>query len=78
MEDEKSFDLRDRLAIEILNGVLSNEGSKDRVSDIIDFLGGDTNQTGWGQGAIKRVEILIRNCYKVADIIRKVRLSTFE
>lgn len=76
MDEEKPFDLRDRIAMEILNGVLSNDHGKNRAEDIDRFL--DNEDTDWGKDTPKRVERLIRNCYRVADIVRKVRLSAFE
>jgi len=74
--DEKPFDLRDKIALEILNGILCNEKGKEATSDIVSHL--DCENQSWREVAQIRLEHLIRNCYKVADIVRKVRLATFE
>jgi hypothetical protein len=75
MDDEKSFDLRDRIALELLNGLLSS-GDK----NLPDFHGYimehvDGHLEPW---RIRRTEKMVRACYDLADIIRKVRLSAFE
>ena len=78
MDDEKPLDLRDKLAMEILNGILSNGSAKSayNVEDII-IYSGLKDQTV-REAALVRMEQIIRYCYKVADIIRKVRLTAFE
>jgi hypothetical protein len=75
MDDEKPFDLRDKIALEVLNGILSNsKNEKARV-----FLYELSNlDDGRKKYAEEEVRLLIRNCYKVAEIVRKVRLTTFE
>lgn len=75
MDDDK-FDLRDKLAIEILNAVLSSEKGNERVQDITIYLSSETKS--WAEGAHERLDRLIRSCYKVADMMRKVRMSAFE
>lgn len=84
---EKPLDLRDHLAIEVLNGILSNSKAGDTgdfVRDLLHYIHYDNESISDGErkkaqeGAAKRIEKLIRSCYKVADIMRKVRLSTFE
>jgi len=76
MSDDKPLDLRDKLAIEILNGILASDKGHDRAADIINYINHENDN--WHQGAVERTEKIVRNCYKVADIIRKIRLSTFE
>jgi hypothetical protein len=80
MEDDKPFDLRDRIALEILNGLISHSRNSldhaDFAQEIMDNIG--HSDKGVRDGAAKRIEHRIRSCYKVADIMRKVRLSTFE
>lgn len=76
MDDEKPFELRDKLAVEILNGILSSEQGGDRVADIIYYVNCD-DENG-ARRAVERMEKVICSCYRVADIMRKVRLSTFE
>lgn len=86
MDDEKPLDLRDKLAIEIFNGVVSNTHSSTEVlmSDIIYHINSDSGSDVdeardiATKAAAKRVERIVRACYKVADIMRKVRLATFE
>lgn len=86
MDDEKPFDLRDRIAIEVLNGLVSNANARDgndTYRDILYYLTyshsyEDSSAREQQRCAEQRFERIIRNCYKVADIMRKVRLSTFE
>ena len=73
MDDEKPFDLRDRLAIEVLNGILSNSQNQRLIPDMLHYIA-----DGKYEEANERVEKVIRACYRVADMIRKVRLSAFE
>jgi hypothetical protein len=75
MEDEKPFDLRDRIALEILGAAISNSGKTQPAADL-DHL--SSSEGHWREGARERLETLVRSCYKIADIARKVRLSTFE
>ena len=84
MDDEKPLDLRDKIALELLNGIISsgNDKSKSVVNDITEYLlyGKSINREdlAWRQSAVLRLEHVIRSCYVVADIVRKVRLSSFE
>lgn len=85
MDDEKPFDLRDRIALEILNGIISNpvDINRSTISDLIHYITytndcDDMSAKKQQEYAAKSFEKLIRGCYKVADIVRKVRLSTFE
>ena len=81
MQDEKPLDLRDRLAIEVLNGVISNRKSDDVIKDILHFITYNDSDVATRErveeNATKRIEKVIRNCYKVADIMRKIRLESF-
>ena len=76
MSDEKPIELRDQIAISILNGILSSNIKKDSIQDIFEFLfAKDKSQK---EHANKQVENIVRISYGIADIVRKVRLSTFE
>lgn len=83
-DEEKPLDLRDKLAMEILNGLISH--SKGDAGDLIPDIAHYVNYTCEDKdaqnkirhGAAKRLERVIRACYQAADIIRKVRLSSFE
>jgi hypothetical protein len=83
MDDEKPFDLRDRLAIEILNGLLANSSKENSLAgEVITYLTYDDSSQKTVEAVeakyTKKVEKVVRNCYKVADIVRRVRLSAFE
>jgi hypothetical protein len=85
MDDERPFDLRDKLAIEILNGVLSHSKSDtgNIISNVVHYISYDSESDGQDKRRIeevaaKQIERTIRACYKVADIMRRVRLSAFE
>jgi hypothetical protein len=84
MDDEK-LDLRDKFAIEIFNGLLSHskEGTGSLASDIYYYINYTNDndlvyQNKHRSDATGKVEKAVRACYKVADIFRKVRLSSFE
>ena len=76
MDDEKPLDLRDKLAMEVLNGLLSSGKDQSDVfmSNITYYL----HNPDYEKGTSLEIEKTIRSCYKVADIIRKVRLTAFE
>lgn len=69
-DDEEKFSLRDKLAMEILNGVLS--GQTDATSALL------SDNPAWRRGAEEKAERITRSCYKLADLMRKARLTTFE
>lgn len=84
---EKPLDLRDKIALEVLNGIIANsKDNNDTTKDLLFYLtydldtvvGDDREAKKQKEYAAKRFERLIRGCYRVADIMRKVRLSTFE
>jgi len=77
MDDEKPIDLRDRIALEILNGIISHSHREVyEARTFFDFINhpDENNQ----RHAATHFEKLVRACYKAADIVRKVRLSSFE
>lgn len=74
-DDERPFDIRDRIALEILGAVISNSEKTQAASDVNEL---SSPESHWRRGAQTRLETLVRNCYKLATIVRKVRLSTFE
>ena len=77
MDDEKPLELRDRIALELLNGLISNGNSNnDTLSELQHYICHEDK--GVRKTTEKKFEHWIRSCYKVADIMRKVRLSTFE
>jgi hypothetical protein len=77
MDDEKPFELRDRIALEILNGIIGNSSKNNiAIQNLLFYINHPDRQVC--DGSEKDFEQLIRSCYKVADIMRKVRLSTFE
>ena len=72
-DEEKPLDLRDKIAIEIFNGLVSC--GKFNNEDIILVL---RKEGSLKEGAEERMETWIRGCYKAADTFRKIRLSSFE
>jgi hypothetical protein len=73
-DEEKPIDLRDKIAIEIFNGLMSS--GKFNVDDVTGLLRDEG--TAVRIYAQERTEQAVRGCYKIADIFRKVRLSSFE
>jgi hypothetical protein len=76
MMDEKPIELRDQIAISILNGVLSSNIRKNSFEYAFEFL--FVKDKSQKEHAHKSIENIVRFSYGVADIVRKVRLSTFE
>ncbi len=79
-EENDKLTLRDKLAVEVLNGMLANE--KVATNKTVDFISYGLNYEEWNAPnrrlAEQQMTQLIRAAYKIADIIRKVRLTTFE
>ncbi len=77
MSDEKELDLRDKIALEILNGILSNASDNNSmvVADVRFYI--NHKDASIRDTAAERMEDLIRSCYRLADIVRKVRLTAF-
>lgn len=77
MSEEKPTELRDHIALEILNGIISHStpGSGLKMTLQNFFQDSDPQLRKYAE---KHLEETIRNCYRVADIVRRVRLSTFE
>jgi hypothetical protein len=85
MEDDKPMELRDKLAIEILSAVLAAEGSYQTYAGyyhrgicigIVDMLNCQSLQDQ--ENGVKQFENIARAAYKMADIMRRVRMSSFE
>ena len=84
MEEEKPLDLRDKLALEILNGLLANDptyyagglGSAKGIGAQIHHYYDSTHESD-KEIAKLRAEKLIRTAYMMADVMRKVRLTAF-
>ena len=77
MDDNKEDDirLRDKFAIEILQAYIGREGNHTISAFINNF---DHDNTGVKDDTFKHMERHIIAAYKIADIIRKVRLIVFE
>lgn len=75
MSNEEDLSLRDKIAMQILQFILS--GKEDStgwtVKDYVNLF--DDKD---GEKCIKAMERKIRAAYKFADMMRKVRLTTFE
>jgi hypothetical protein len=83
-EEEKPLDLRDKLALEILNGLLASDPTN--YSEASGSIWGTGAYIGHlyaskvprdQQDAKDRAEQLIRTAYMMADVMRKVRLTAF-
>lgn len=75
--DDKPLELRDQLAINILNGILSREKDGGDVSNIMEYilLEKDHKMRHYG---VNSAEKMVRISYAIADVMRKVRLTAFE
>ena len=72
------YSLRDKFAIEILHAFISREGNS-TANLVAEFIKGQTyNDMYLQQAGDERMESLIRAAYKVADLMRKIRLTAFE
>ena len=76
MDDEKPLELRDQLAIQILQAMLCNEDSKDFINHYFQHWNNESNN--WKDSMAERAENRIRAAYKLADMMRKVRMAAFE
>jgi hypothetical protein len=74
-DDEKPLDLRDKLAVEILNGLLASGGVEQSGQLIHKYYSGKDEVDR--ERATILAERLIRTAYMMADIMRKVRLTAF-
>lgn len=71
MNEEKDFDLRDKIVCELLNGALAAGKDNDSSREILFYMAGNISNES-------RIENMIRSCYRIANIMRKVRLVAFE
>jgi hypothetical protein len=71
MEDDKPLDLRDKFALDILNGILSN----DKISNWSTIFNGDYYTHTLNDEQLME---LVRTAYKISDMMRKVRIGSFE
>ena len=78
-EDDDLLTIRDKFAIEILNGLLQRE-SITLGGPISGFVGMylDNHNSDFVNQRIQEMKAIIRAAYKMADIMREVRLATFE
>jgi maltoporin len=77
MDDDEEIRLRDKFAIEILGSLLGKETYNDEVANFITYHSSNDNPHT-KSNSYKRMEHTIRAAYKIADIMRKVRLTSFE
>lgn len=91
MSDEKDFDLRDKFALEIVGALIAGDPSFESgkssgydydkirhgtaVSLVANF---NCTYNKSKEEAINKMEAIARTAYKMADILRKVRLTAFE
>lgn len=72
MSDEKPLDLRDKFAIEILGALISKNKDLGLYNDYIIISGQPITEND------ARAERIITIAYRMADIMRKIRLVPFE
>jgi hypothetical protein len=72
-DDNEELTLRDKMAIAIFQGIISSEDSS---SDFVETF--DSKDIDQKNHYSKRMERKIRAAYKLADMMRKVRLAPFE
>jgi len=77
--DDEDIRLRDKFAIEIL-GSLINASNSNLISDFIFNMDPayKNDHPMDNKAAIQHLELSVRAAYKIADIMRKVRLTSFE
>jgi hypothetical protein len=72
------YGLRDKFAIEILQAFISREGQS-TANLVAEFMKGhEYDDPYFKREGEEKMEALIRAAYKVADMMRKVRLTAFE
>lgn len=85
MDDEKPLDLRDKMALEILNGLLAGDTNAGRGSSGTTYKGLSVEIRKFylssdpenKERAKVYAEDLVRTAYMMADVMRKVRLDPF-
>lgn len=79
MSDEDSFTFRDKAAIEILAALIKQDNNKEAYNTVDTLVnGGYYNSEPDKKYAEERMLVFIRASYKIADLMRKVRLTVFE
>lgn len=92
-DEEKPLDLRDKIALDIINSLIVGNPSFHRTKESSSYTYTNDDHIGTAQSlingfssthkpskndAVEKMENIARTAYKMADIIRKVRLSSFE
>ena len=73
--DDEKLSLRDKIVLSLLSGYLNENGNKGDSNVREALLFPDENDEN--KFTIRRVENRIRAAYKMADLIRKIRLESF-
>jgi hypothetical protein len=81
-EDNDDLALRDKFAIEIFRTIIAQDVHNQYSNPLTEFVNlfdtKDPTEVGSRQYNEKKMERRIRAAYKLADMMRKVRLSTFD
>lgn len=90
-DEEKPLELRDKIAIEIINALIIGDPSYHKTKESDSYTSYDHTGTAKSlidnfnsnyptnkEFAIKDMEEIARTAYKMADVIRKVRIAVFE
>lgn len=76
MSDDDDIAFRDKVAVEILSAMIGKEETYDMADQLIN--GGYYQSNSSKEMAQERILLLIRASYKIADLMRKVRLNVFK
>jgi hypothetical protein len=77
--DDEDIRLRDKFAIEILSALIGKSNSN-LIGDFIFNMDPayKNDHPMDNKAAVQHLELSVRAAYKIADIMRKVRLTSFE
>jgi len=76
-DDEKDIRFRDECAMRILTALLSRDDAKTAVNTMYCNAWPEGNKDWYKDGA-ERMEMWVRMSYKIADMMRRARLASFE
>ena len=80
-DSDETLSIRDKIALEVLHALIARIPSKESpYSDPLKFFleYWDAKDHEQNKYANERMEHMVRTAYRIADIVRRVRLSAFE
>ncbi len=75
-EDDEKITLRDKIALSLLDGYLNGNGPSNNDEALKDAIL-NPNKNENNKAFFAKVENRVRAAYKMADLIRKIRLEIF-